>query len=70
MTGQELFQLLTIVIFISTIIITNISRFNINLFEADTIIDIIVTILFTVSLIGTIFITFIFFHDNWNNIII
>lgn len=63
MTGQDLFSGLTI--FILTICIVLLIKRKISLFDDDCWRDVIATILFVLSLIGTVTIVCVFFINNW-----
>lgn len=62
MTGQDLFSALTILIMIICIVL-HVKR-KIELFD-DYWYNVLTTILFVLSLIGTIIITCVFFINNW-----
>ena len=63
MTGQDLFSGLTILI-LTICIVLNIKR-KITLFNDDYLYNILVTLLFILSLIGTIIIVGVWFGNNW-----
>lgn len=65
MTGQDLFSALSILIMIICIVL-HIKR-KIKLFDDNYWYNIMSTILFVLSLIGTIVIFVAFFVNNWNN---
>lgn len=69
MTGQELFQLLTISTFILTIILFNVKKFDIDFF-GDEAKSVFISILFVISGVGTIINIVFFFADNWYKTIV
>ena len=64
MTGQDLFSGLTILIMIICIVL-HIKR-KIELFDDDYWYNVLATILFVLSLIGTVIIVGIWFSNNWS----
>ncbi len=64
MTGQDLFSALTILIMIICIVLH--IKNKIELFDDDYWYNILATILFILSLIGTVFIVGIWFSNNWS----
>ena len=64
MTGQDLFSALTVLIMIICIVL-HIKR-KIELFSEDCWYNVLITILFVLSLIGTIIIVGIWFSNNWS----
>ena len=65
MTGQDLFSVLTILIMIICIVL-HIKR-KIELFNDDYFYNVLVTLLFVLSLIGTLIIIGSWFVNNWSN---
>ena len=63
MTGQDLFSALTILTMITCIVLQ--VKHKIELFDDNYWYDIIVTILFVLSLLSVIFMVIEFFIDNW-----
>ena len=63
MTGQDLFSALTILILTICIVLNN--KRKITLFNDDCWYNILVTLLFILSLIGTVIIVGVFFITNW-----
>ena len=63
MTGQDLFSALTILILIICIVLNN--KRKITLFDDDCWYNILVTLLFVLSLISTVIIMGVFFITNW-----
>ena len=63
MTGQDLFSALTILILIICIVLNN--KRKITLFDDDCWYNILVTLLFVLSLISTVIIVGAFFITNW-----
>ena len=64
MTGQDLFSVLIVLIMIICIVL-HIKR-KITLFDDDYWYNVLITILFVLSLIGTIIIVGIWFSNNWS----
>ena len=63
MTGQDLFSALTILILTICIVLNN--KRKITLFDDDCLYNILVTLLFVISLISTVIIVGAFFITNW-----
>ena len=63
MTGQDLFSGLTILILTICIVLNN--KRKITLFDDDYWYNILVTLLFVLSLISTVIIVGVFFVNNW-----
>lgn len=68
MTGSDLFSILTIIIFITCIILS--IKGKLKLFDDKNMINIFGTIIFFFSSIGVLSIIIYFFANNWNKTIL